>query len=108
MDTIGEVVDHASANKVFGSPISQDGITVLPVAKVNGGGGGGGGGQPEAGHEGGGFGLSAKPLGVFVIKEGRVGWRPAVDVNKVIIGGQIVLVVALLTLRAIMKARRRS
>lgn len=111
LDTISEVVDHASTNKVFGSPISQDGITVLPVAKVNGGGGGGS-GQAEAGHEGagagGGFGLSAKPLGVFVIKQGRVGWRPAVDVNKVILGGQIVLVVALLTLRAIVKARRTS
>jgi uncharacterized spore protein YtfJ len=112
LDTISEVVDHASASKVFGSPISQDGITVLPVAKVNGGGGGGGGsGQQEAGPEssgsGGGFGVSAKPLGVFVIKQGRVGWRPAIDVNKVIIGGQIVLVVALLTLRAIVKARSK-
>jgi hypothetical protein len=52
-------------------------------------------------------GTSAKPLGVFVIKEGNVGWRPAVDVNKVIVGGQIVVVVALLMIRAMIKARSK-
>jgi hypothetical protein len=51
------------------------------------------------------MGTSAKPLGVFVIKDGNVGWRPAVDVNKVIVGGQIVVIAALLTIRAMIKAR---
>jgi hypothetical protein len=36
-----------------------------------------------------------------------VSWRPAVDVNKIILGGQVVAVVALLTIRAIVKARLR-
>jgi uncharacterized spore protein YtfJ len=111
LETIREVVDKTTAGKVFGSPISQDGVTVLPVAKVSGGGGGGS-GPGEAGHEprgtGGGLGVSAKPLGVFVIKGGNVAWRPAVDVNKVIIGGQIVAVTALLVLRAIIKARTKA
>ncbi len=109
LESIREVVDSATAGKVFGSPISREGITVVPVAKVSGGGGGGGsaeGGQ-EAGSTGGGLGVSAKPLGVFVIKDGKVGWRPAVDVNKVIIGVQIVAVVALLTIRALVKARMK-
>jgi threonine dehydrogenase-like Zn-dependent dehydrogenase len=35
------------------------------------------------------------------------GWRPAVDLNKVIMGGQVVAIVALLTLRAVVKARWR-
>jgi len=111
-ETIREVVDNASAGRVFGTPVTQDGVTVLPVAKVSGGGGGGGGTGPaiegqETGGSGGGMGLSAKPLGVFVLKDGKVGWRPAVDINKIIMGGQIVLVVALLTVRALAKARAR-
>ena len=104
LDTIRDVVDHATAWTVFGAPISQDGVIVLPVAKISGGGGGGSGSGPaedgrEAGGTGGGLGLSAKALGVYVIRNGKVAWRPAVDVNKVILGGQIVAVIALLTIR---------
>jgi uncharacterized spore protein YtfJ len=113
LETIREVVGNTTAGKVFGSPISQDGLIVLPVAKVSGGGGGGGGrglaeDGSDAGGAGGGLGVSAKPLGVFVIKEGRVAWRPAVDVNKVILGAQIVAVTALLVVRAFIKARSRA
>ena len=43
LETVRDVIDHAAAGKVFGAPVSQDGITVLPVAKVSGGGGGGSG-----------------------------------------------------------------
>jgi hypothetical protein len=35
LETIREVVDNTTAGKVFGSPISQDGVTVLPVARVS-------------------------------------------------------------------------
>jgi uncharacterized spore protein YtfJ len=112
LETIREVVDGAAAGKVFGAPITYDGLTVLPVAKVSGGGGGGSGtGPAQDGHDtggsGGGMGTSAKPLGVFVIKEGSVAWRPAVDVNKVIVGSQIVAVAALLTLRALINLRSK-
>jgi uncharacterized spore protein YtfJ len=112
LDSVREVVDRAGADKVFGAPITHDGLVVLPVAKVSGGGGGGGGTGPaengkETGGTGGGLGVSAKPLGVFVIKGNRVHWRPAIDVNKVIIGGQIVGAIALLTIRALIKARGR-
>jgi hypothetical protein len=34
-----------------------------------------------------------------------VRWRPVVDVNKIILGGQVVAVVALLTVRAIARMR---
>jgi uncharacterized spore protein YtfJ len=112
LETIREVVDGAAAGKVFGAPITHDGVTVLPVAKVSGGGGGGSGtGTAQDGHDGGGsgggMGTSAKPVGVFVINDGGVRWRPAVDVNKVIVGGQIIAVAALLTMRAMIKARSR-
>ena len=113
LETVRGVVDSASADRVFGHPITQDGLTVLPVAKVSGGGGGGSGNAPagdghEAGGSGGGMGVSAKALGVFVVKDGKVAWRPAVDANKVIIGAQIVAVTALLVIRALIKARAKS
>jgi uncharacterized spore protein YtfJ len=112
LEIIRDVVGNASAGTVFGTPISQNGLMVLPVAKVSGGGGGGGGSGPaEAGTEphgaGGGLGVSAKPLGVFVVKEGRVAWRPAVDVTKVIIGAQVVALAALVVFRGYLRARSR-
>ena len=112
-DTLREAVGNATVGKVFGSPIVVGEMIVLPVAKVGGGGGGGTGTGPGAdGKEntgaGGGFGMSAKPLGVFVLRNGKVAWRPAIDVNKVIIGGQIVAVTALLVARAVLKAYARE
>lgn len=35
-------------------------------------------------------------------------WRPAVDLNRIVLGGQIVAVFALLTIRAIVKARAKG
>ncbi|BFU44445.1 spore germination protein GerW family protein [Krasilnikovia sp. MM14-A1004] len=111
LETLREVVDQASAGRVFGEPITTaDGMIVLPVARVGGGGGGGGGtGPAQDGREnsgaGGGFSISAKPLGVFVIRDRGVSWRPAVDVNKIILGGQMVAVTALLVARAVIRAR---
>jgi uncharacterized spore protein YtfJ len=112
MELLGKVGESFTVRTVIGEPVTQDGVTVIPVAKVSGGGGGGGGTGPspsgeESGGTGVGFGISSRPVGVFVIKEGKVSWRPAVDVNKVIMGGQIVAIVALFTLRAVVKARRR-
>jgi len=107
------VVDHVTAAKVFGAPISHDGITLVPVAKIRGGGGGGGGTGPlQEGHEtggtGGGMGLTARGVGVYVMKDGKVSWRPAIDVNRIILGGQVVAVVALLVIRSIANARSRA
>jgi uncharacterized spore protein YtfJ len=105
-----EIVDHADAGKVFGAPITQDGTIVLPVARIGGGGGGGSGTGPadeggNAGGTGGGFGITAKPLGVYVLREGKVRWIPAVDVNKVVLGGQLVAVAGMLLARALLRAR---
>jgi hypothetical protein len=83
-----------AARRVFGDTVAVDGVTILPVAVISGGGGGGG-----RGEEGGaGFGLRARASGVFVIRDGDVHWRPAIDVNRVVLGGQIVAITALLTL----------
>jgi uncharacterized spore protein YtfJ len=110
LDTLREAVDNVSVDKVFGTPVIQGGTILLPVAKIGGGAGGGSGTGPaepgqENGGSGGGLGMSAKPLGVFVLRDGKVGWRPALDVNRIIMGGQIVAVAALLLARALITAR---
>ena len=81
-----------SVRKVFGEAIEEDGVTVIPVAKVAGGGGGGG---DTEGNGGGGFGLAAKPAGVYLIKDGDVSWRPAVNPGAQIVGWQLVAAFAL-------------
>ena len=90
-----EWMDHLQsslgAGRVFGAPVEREGTLIIPVATVRGAGGGGGGSGPEGQGEGqgGGFGLSAKPAGVFVVRGGRVDWRPAVDANRVLLGVQL-------------------
>jgi uncharacterized spore protein YtfJ len=121
LDLLGKVRDSIAVHAAIGEPIRSDGITILPVARVSGGGGGGGGRggggrggpesdtSPEAAEQAGagaGFGLMSKPVGVFVVKDGEVTWRPAVDINKIILGGQLVVLVGLFVLRGILKARR--
>jgi len=90
--------DAMTAKRVFGDPIQVEGATVIPVATVGGGGGGGGEGE-KAGV---GYGLGARPAGVYVIRDGRAMWRPAVNVNWIVAGGQLVAIVALLTLRPLL------
>ena len=117
LNLLAKVRESMTVHTAIGDPIKSDGITILPVARVAGGGGGGGGGRAgsesdasvDTGEQvggGAGFGMMSKPVGVFVIKDGEVTWRPAVDVNKIILGGQAIVLVALLVLRGIVKTRR--
>jgi len=109
LEVLRGVVDSVKAGTVFGTPVSYKGLTVLPVARIAGGGGGGRGEDANgrgAEGSGGGIGLSARPVGVYVIKDDEVTWSPAVDVTKVVLGGQIVGIVALLTLRTLFKILR--
>jgi uncharacterized spore protein YtfJ len=107
-DLISKVREGMTVRTAIGEPVEHDGIVVVPAAKLRGGAGGGTGTDEEKGSgSGGGFAITTTPIGAFVIKDGQVTWRPAIDINKVIIGGQIVAVVALLTIRAIVKARLR-
>lgn len=105
---LGKVGDAVTVKRVFGEPYERDGVTIIPAALVLGGGGGGGGESPgEGGGSGGGFGVVARPAGAYVIKEGRVTWTPAVDVNRIVIGCQIVALVAILARRSVKKARAK-
>jgi uncharacterized spore protein YtfJ len=103
--------DALTVKRVFGEPYERDGVTVIPAAVVRGGAGGGQGegneGEARRGSgAGGGFGLVAKPAGVYIIEGDRVRWQPAVDVNRIVLGGQIVAIVALLVLRGVLRRRR--
>jgi hypothetical protein len=90
--------DAMTARRVFGEPIQAEGATILPVAVLGGGGGGGARGQGG----GVGYGMGARPAGVYVIRNGRAAWRPAVNVNLIVAGGQLVAIVAILALRPIL------
>lgn len=89
--------DTLSGRQVFGEAIRQDGVTVIPAANIAGGGGGGG-GHDEDGQEGagGGFGFRARPAGVYLIDNGEVRWRPAVDVDKLALTLATVVIVRML------------
>ena len=98
--------DALTVKRVFGEPYEKDGLTIIPAARVQGAAGAGGGEDPQGQGKGsgGGFGMTARPVGAFIIREGELTWRPAVDVTRIAIGGQVVAIVALLTARAIFKA----
>jgi uncharacterized spore protein YtfJ len=92
-----------TARTVFADPIERDRALIIPAAKIRGGGGGGGDSDNNGGA---GFGLSAKPAGAYVVRDGKVSWEPALDVNRMVLGGQIVAIVLLLVVRSILKGRR--
>ncbi len=109
-EIMSQVSDAMHARRVFGEPYQKNGVTIIPVATVRGGWGGGGGqGENQEAGWGGGGGLTARPIGAFVINADVVTWRPAVDVDRMILVGQIVGAIALLTLGATLRAliRRR-
>lgn len=72
--------DAISVKRVYGDPIENEEVTIVPAAVVRGGGGGGG---DREGNGGGGFGVQAKPAGAWVIRDGEAAWKPAVDLNRV-------------------------
>jgi uncharacterized spore protein YtfJ len=109
---VNEVIDRArdsfNVQRVFGEPIQQGEVTLIPAAWVSGGGGGGGGeGTVAEGAKtadgsgkgyGSGFGLLARPAGAFIVRNGKVQWMPAVDVNRIVLGAQVLVGLFLLTI----------
>jgi uncharacterized spore protein YtfJ len=103
-----------TAKRVFSDPIERDGSVVVFAASLRGGGGGGHGqghafeGKSEGTGGGVGYGLVARPAGAFVLRNGKVRWMPAVDVNRIVLGAQIVTACALLVFRTVVRFRMRS
>jgi uncharacterized spore protein YtfJ len=109
-DIIAQARDTLTVKRVFGEPYEKDGVTIIPAARVQGGVGGGSGEDPQGQGKGSGsgFAMNARPVGAFIIRDGELSWRPALDVSRIVLGGQVVAIVALLTVRAIIKARAKA
>ena len=101
IELVNQAKDTINVRRVYGEPYQEDGVTIIPAANVMGGGGAGG---DTEGNGGGGFGVRARPAGAWVIRGGEATWRPAMDLNRTILMGQLVAIVALLSLRSIVKA----
>jgi uncharacterized spore protein YtfJ len=120
-DLLNRVAQNLSVTRAFGTAYEKDGSMVIPVALVTGGGGAGEGGSGPASTSsddavtdgadatddeastgsGGGFGGMVMPVGVYVVKDEKVRWIPAVNAN-------LVIVVVFITLRMILRARFRA
>jgi uncharacterized spore protein YtfJ len=110
---IGRILEESreaiTVGRVFGDPIQQEGVTVIPAAAVRGGAGGGGGTDPSQGKGGGGgYGVMARPVGALVIRNGDVEWRPATDPARLAMGGLVVAGLAVLTVRTAVKLRGKA
>ena len=118
-EVLAQARDAMTVKRVFGEPYEKDGVTFVPVANVMGGAGAGGGagmrpgpapsgdeaaaeGAPESGY-GMGYGVRATPAGVYVIQDGQVEWKPAVDTNSLFLQRALVAIVGLLVLRSIVR-----
>ena len=96
--------DTATVGRVYGEAHDKDGTTVIPAARVSARGGSGAARSGE--HSGGGFRADAEPVGAFVIRKGKVEWKPVFDLSGTIRRGQLVGVVALLVLWAVIRTLR--
>jgi uncharacterized spore protein YtfJ len=95
-DLVQGAQDVMNVRRVYGEPIEQEGVTVVPAAAVRGVGGGGGDAENNGGA---GFGLHARPVGAYVIRGEDVRWVPAFDVTRVLLLG----LAGLLVLRSIFR-----
>jgi uncharacterized spore protein YtfJ len=106
-ETISNARDSITVKRVYGDPYERNGVTVIPAATVLGGGGGGEGDQGDGRTgSGGGFGTHARPAGAYVVSDGQVYWEPAIDMTRVILGGQLIALAALFVIRSILRSRR--
>lgn len=106
-ELLAQAKNSVEARMVYAEPVERDGLTVIPAARIAAGGGGGN-GRDKHGQEGegGGLGLMARPVGAYVIENGKLRWEPAIDVNRfAAVGGAIVVAAMWLATRA---AKHRS
>ena len=108
-EVLSNARDAITVKRVFGEPYERDGLTVIPAAVV-GGGAGGGTGHDDKGQEGegGGFGVSGRPAGAYVIQDGQVSWRPAVDPNRIVVMVGLAVIAYLLSRPRLARARALS
>ena len=97
--------DAITVSRVFAEPYKTDGVTVIAAATLAGGAGGGG-ATTSAARKARAAALGcARPAGAYVIKDGRVWCRPAIDVNRLFASIGAVAIAYLFTRVRIEKAR---
>ena len=109
-DVIAQARDALTVKRVFGGAVREGRRDHHSRSQSPGRRWGGGSGEDPQGQgkgSGSGFAMTARPFGAFVLREGELSWRPAVDVNRIVLGGQVVIIVALLTVRTIIKAKAK-
>jgi hypothetical protein len=82
---IGSMETDSDAARMFGEAYQADGATVIPVTAVRGG--------------------SPRPAGIYVIKDGKASWVPAVDAGRIAMMGILVGLVSA-TLAGVAMIRR--
>lgn len=92
---------NQGADVVFGETREVGGRTIIPVAKAQVafgfGLGRGGAGQQNEGEGGGGGGMvRTRPLGVIVVENDRVRFRPTIDIVQIATRGMVVVGIILL------------
>lgn len=102
------VRDALTSRAVIGDPIVTDDVILVPVTRTSGatcqcGGCGKGSG-------GSGLMTRSRPIGAFVVNDGKVSWHPAFDFTRMILGGQVVGLAAIVAIGAWLGTRglRRS
>ena len=115
LDKLGAVKDAMTVSRAFGDSYHVDGVTIIPVAAVRGGGGDGTGtgtgkegvpGEKGTGSGAGlGFGAAVRPIGVVVVKDGKVSWQPTIDVMRIILGAQLLALAAIFAVRRFIERR---
>ncbi|KUL21358.1 sporulation protein [Streptomyces regalis] len=103
---------RASVTAVYGEPVTADGVTVIPVAKVAFGFGGGAGrevGATKSGDGGGGGGgAEARPLGYIEIRDGTATYKPIRDPWSDVVLPLTALVIGSVLPKILRSLRRRG
>lgn len=109
--------DLLTVRRAFGEPVRHGDVLLVPVARVSGGAGfghGEGEGTPQAGAQasegsggGGGYGVRVTPVGAYVVRGSTVTWQPALDLGRVVLGGQLVGAVLVWAVSRALRRRRR-
>ena len=86
-EALDSIVPDPSAAQVYGQPYDTgDGVTVVPVARLR--------GRTRPGGRDADLRLTARPVGVFVIKGGEATWVPAVDSTRIMLVGALTGLIA--------------
>ncbi|TDC91177.1 hypothetical protein E1161_17270 [Saccharopolyspora aridisoli] len=102
-DALDALKDQLGDHQIFGEPVSQGDTTLVPVGEVQLGGGWGG----RSDETGGGGGVRARAIGAFsLVADGTVAWHPAVNVNRIVRGGQLALATAVVACAIAFRRRR--